>query len=350
MSLEAAFQSHRLIFKFDAGTSRGILKERNTYILKIWDKHYPEHIGRGEAGPLKGLSPDFYKVEKELAILCEAIKGCRQPETADELNGLVDKLTAPGLPSIRFALETALLDLGHGGRQVLFPGDFTEGRGSIPVNGLIWMGDFDFMKDQTDRKVAEGYSCIKMKIGALNFEQECWLLEYIRKRYGTEIILRVDANGAFSVGEVNRKLQKLAEYQLHSIEQPIVPGQFGAMAKLCRDPAVPVALDEELIGITETSQRVALLEQIMPQFLVLKPTLVGGLEATKQWIRLAEERNIGWWITSTLESNIGLNAIAQFTAILAPLVAQGLGTGKLYCNNIPPYNLYQSEGLLNYKP
>ena len=348
MSLEATFQSHRLIFKFDAGTSRGILKERDTYILKVWDSHRPQAIGLGEAGPLKGLSPDFYKVEQELAILCKAIKGCGRPETVDELYELVYKLVSRDLPSIRFALESALLDLNNGARQVLFSGNFTEGSASIPINGLIWMGDTNFMKEQIDLKAAEGYNCIKMKIGALDFEQECSLLEYIRLKYGDEIMLRVDANGAFGLGDVNRKLEKLAEYRLHSIEQPIAAGQTSEMSKLCRNPAVPVALDEELIGVSETPPQIGLLDQIAPQFLVLKPTLLGGLEATRKWIRLAEERHIGWWITSALESNVGLNAIAQFTATLAPQVHQGLGTGKLYQNNIPPNNLYLSSGMLSY--
>jgi L-alanine-DL-glutamate epimerase-like enolase superfamily enzyme len=207
MSLEANIQLIRLAFKFDAGTSRGILKERNTYILEVWDNRHPELIGRGEAGPLQGLSPDFDQVERGLGDLCKNISGCQLPDNTEEIYQLMDRLVAPELPAVRFALETALLDLASGARQVLFPGRFTAGLESIPINGLIWMGEPEFMKDQIDQKADEGYRCIKMMFGALNFEQECRVLEYVWEEFGPEIDLRVDAYGDFSTDEVDLKLE-----------------------------------------------------------------------------------------------------------------------------------------------
>lgn len=349
MPLQASFRKYTLQFKFDAGTSRGILKERDTYLLEVWDQDQPECTGLGEAAPLKGLSPEFDQVETSLLKVCKLIQGIPTPSSWERITEIVDQLVSPATPSVRFALETALLDLLHGGRRLLFEESALEGKFPIPINGLIWMGSFDFMKQQVDQKIIEGYQCIKIKIGALEFERECDLLNYIRQSYAREITLRVDANGAFAPREVDTRLTRLQQFDLHSIEQPVRPGQLELMQRICRDALVPVALDEELIGTTNPGQQQALLDLLRPQYIVLKPTLLGGLKATRNWIKFASERKINWWITSALESNVGLNALAQFTASLAPRLPQGLGTGQLFDNNLPG-NLHISSGSLYYSP
>lgn len=349
MTLEASFQPYKLVFRFDARTSRGILREKTSYFLKVWDQGKPELIGIGEAGPLEGLSPDYSGIENELEHLSRSLCGCQMPASDNEINAFVGKMARPETPSVRFALETALYDLLGGAKKLLFPGKFTHGESSIPINGLIWMGTQDFMKAQVDKKIAQGYHCIKIKIGAIEFGQECALLDYIRKTYGPNVSIRVDANGAFTAGEVKEKLQLLSAFDIHSIEQPVKPGQRELMRELSLNAAIPVALDEELIGVTVPEEQAALLDSIRPQYIVLKPTLLGGLEATRNWIRLAKARAINWWITSTLESNIGLNALAQFTASLPVKLPQGLGTGMLYKNNLAT-NLCIKRGRLFYHP
>jgi len=347
--LEASFQSYKLIFNFDAGTSRGVLKERNTYFIRLWDPNHPQRIAVGEAGPLQGLSPDYADLESKIQILCEALRGQPIPQSYQEITTVLNKFVSQSLPSVRFALETAFYDFLRGANKMLFPGAFTEGSYSIPINGLIWMGDFDFMKDQIDQKIASGYNCIKIKIGAIDFEAECSLLDYIRNRYGQKISLRVDANGAFKPADVRQKLNRLSKFHIHSIEQPVLPGQHKLLRDLCLNPIIPIALDEELIGITDSDQKEALLDSIHPQYIVLKPTLLGGMDATREWIRLADQREIGWWITSALESNIGLNVLAQFVATFKSKLPQGLGTGHLYTNNLPS-RLYIDQGRLFYRP
>ena len=346
MSLHANFDAHKLIFKFDAGTSRGILKEKITYILSIYDSHQPQVKGLGEAGPLAGLSvddhPDF---EQWLLAVCDQVRNFKVPQQETDIKEIINKID-PQAPAIRFALECALRDLLEGGKGILFPGGFTRGDQAIPINGLIWMGTKDFMKQQIDQKLAQGYNCLKLKIGALDFEEECSILHYIRSRYTDELILRVDANGAFQGAEAMAKLQQLAAYDLHSIEQPIASAQWELMAHLCRESPLPIALDEELIGLMDHTQKQTLLTHIQPHYLVLKPTLIGGLSHTCQWIELAAAQKIGWWVTSALESNIGLNAIAQFTATQDFQGHQGLGTGQLYTNNLPS-KLYIKQGQLH---
>lgn len=349
MALKATFQPYSLKFKFNAGTSRGVLKERKTYILKLWNMGRPENIAYGEAGPIAGLSFERPDLDQELNTVCEALAALPAPESEAEIPAFVDKLVSTSLPSIRFALEMALFDLLSGANLIPFPGKFSEGSVSIPINGLVWMGSFDFMKSQVDQKVAQGYSCIKIKIGALNFGEECKLLEYIRNRYGEGITLRVDANGAFHQANVFQNLNTLSNFGIHSIEQPIAAGQTDILTDICLNSPVAIALDEELIKTTETDQRKILLDSIKPQYIVLKPTLLGGIEATLEWIQLAEERDIQWWITSALESNIGLNALAQFTASFDNKLPQGLGTGQLFENNFP-CRLYIEEGRLFYRP
>lgn len=347
MKINASFRKYTLNFKFDAGTSRGVLKTKDTYLIKIHNINHPEQFGLGECGPLKGLSiddrPDF---EFQLSNVCQMVGGTVLPQNNSSLGEIISAIPS-NLPSIRFGIETALLDLIHGGKRLIVKNDFYNGLKAIPVNGLIWMGDMDFMQAQIKDKITEGYTCIKIKIGALDFEKELALLHTIRKRYSPgEIIIRVDANGAFQPDEALKKLNSLSRFQIHSIEQPIQAG-LKLMADLCKTTPIGIALDEELIGIVEKEEKLDLLNEINPQFIILKPTLVGGLSAAAEWIALAESMGIGWWITSALESNIGLNAISQFTAGYHPEVHQGLGTGKLYTNNAPS-PLETEKGYIRY--
>lgn len=293
----------------------------------VWDDQHPGVYGIGECSLLPGLSPDDRPGYAEaLKWLCTHIS-C----PAEVLN---EKLT--DWPSIRFGLETALLDLTNGGKRIIFPSGFTEGLSSISINGLVWMGDKDFMLEQIRDKIAAGFRVMKIKVGAIDFESECSLLSFIREKYsGEEMEIRLDANGAFSPDEALSRLDALARYGIHSIEQPIRSGQPEAMERICRVSPIPVALDEELIGINASSQKQELLRCIRPAYMVLKPSLLGGLDAAAEWIAAAGLINTGWWVTSALESNIGLNALAQWTATLGNPLPQGLGTGALYTNNIP---------------
>jgi o-succinylbenzoate synthase len=246
---------------------------------------------------------------------------------------LLEKLAA--FPSIQFGLEQAFLSLHSQDPFELFSSNFTQKEAPIPINGLIWMGSEAFMLSQLEQKLQKGFRCIKMKIGAIDFETEIGILKSIRNNFSPEEIeLRVDANGAFTPGDAMDKLNQLAKFQLHSIEQPIKPKQWDAMAKLCEDTPLPIALDEELIGVFDVTDKEKMLQIIRPQYIILKPSLVGGFHGSKTWIALAEKQGIGWWVTSALESNIGLNAIAQWTYTLKPTMPQGLGTGSLYTNNI----------------
>lgn len=331
--LNFSYLKRTLTFRFDAGTSRGVLKTRDVYWIKCWSESIPEVIGWGEAAPLIGLSPDFLEdFEQRLHEQLVAAENQSWPTTADDLLLLIKELVPADLPSIRFGLETAVLDLLNGGQKRIFANKFFDHQLPIPINGLIWMGDRNFMLRQIDQKLEEGFDCIKMKIGAIDFDQELQLLGYIREKVSSEkMVLRVDANGAFSFEEALGKLERLSEYYLHSIEQPIKAGQWKQMRALCQSTPLPIALDEELIGVKDKAE---LLDEIRPQHIILKPTLVGGILETREWIQLAEERGIGWWMTSALESNIGLNAISQLASSLKPRIPQGLGTGKLYHNNI----------------
>lgn len=336
--MKASFFPYRLEFKQASGTSRGILKSKETWFIKIEDEHA---TGFGECGMFRGLScddrPDF---ESKLKWVCHHIDlGLEQL-----LIELID------FPSIQFGLEMAFLDLLSDSSNVLFPSKFTSGKASIPINGLIWMGDEQFMKSQIRSKIDAGFICLKIKIGAIDFDTELSLIKAIRKEYDVETIeLRVDANGAFSPLEAMEKLKRLSDFNLHSIEQPIRQGQHDAMAKLCAHAPLPIALDEELIGIHDVTKRSLLLQTINPQYIILKPTLVGGFSGSQSWIDLAEKQSVDWWITSALESNIGLNAIAQWTYQLNVNRPQGLGTGALYTNNIEA-PLKIDNGRLIYAP
>jgi o-succinylbenzoate synthase len=358
MALKLTVTPHLLQFKFDARTSRGAMRTHQVYYFSLWDAEEPAAVGVGECAPLPGLSIDHRpELEAKLAQLAEQVNS-----TDTTSAGIKELLGAAELvkwPSVRFGLETALLDLKNGGRRALYDNDFSRREQGIPINGLIWMGDKVFMQEQIRHKLTEGYTCLKLKIGSLDFATELDILKQIREVAGPEeLTIRVDANGAFAPDEAFRKLESLSRYSLHSIEQPIKQGQLEQMQQLCAYTPIPIALDEELIGVQEPSRQTELLDFIKPQYIILKPTLVGGLQASAEWIRLAEEKGIAWWMTSALESNIGLNAISQFTANYPVSLPQGLGTGQLYHNNIQsPLEIRQGvlwygnsgwEGLLRY--
>ncbi|WP_347156970.1 o-succinylbenzoate synthase [Pontibacter chitinilyticus] len=344
MSLTLTFNSHTLQFKFDARTSRGALSEHKVYYLQLADTAQPGVTGTGECAPLKGLSiDDRPDLEQKLREVVQLVNGGTVALQAGQ--PLPEALQLQEWPSVCFALETALLDLQHGGRGVLFDTTFSRGEQGIPINGLIWMGNKAFMQQQIEQKLTQGYTCLKLKIGSLDFTSELELLQQIREvASARDLMLRVDANGAFAPQEAFKKLERLAKYDIHSIEQPIRQGQPEHMAQLCAYTPIPIALDEELIGVQAQEAKEALLASIKPQYIILKPTLLGGLAASAAWIELVEKQHIGWWMTSALESNIGLNAISQFTATYAVTLPQGLGTGQLYHNNIPsPLQIEQGK-------
>jgi o-succinylbenzoate synthase len=289
--------------------------------------------GIGECSLLKGLSIDDR--EDYEACLARIIRQIESTEFSGIHAPKLYENISDQFPSILFGFEMALRDLQNGGSRIVYPGPFTENKFTIPINGLIWMGNEESMRGQIDTKLEQGYTCLKMKIGAIDFNKECALLEYIRKHYSQEqITLRVDANGAFKPEEALAKLHILSQYGLHSIEQPIKQGQPLLLQELCSQTPLPIALDEELIGVMDYRDKVALLETIRPQYIIIKPSLIGGFRHSQEWIDICQQMQVGWWITSALESNIGLNAISQFTATLDNPLPQGLGTGQLYSNNI----------------
>lgn len=333
MALQASFIKKVFEFNFQARTSRGLMEDKISWFIKIWDDANPSVTGIGECGPLPGLSPDA--VDNLESVLQEATENIGRLNPKSFLLGEVPALEpviSADFPSILFAVETALMDLMYGGKRVIFKNSFIEGH-PIPINGLIWMGDADFMMTQIDEKIAQGFRCIKLKIGSLDFDRECEILSYVRQKYSAlDVTLRVDANGAFSTNEALSKLKVLASYDIHSIEQPIKKGR-AEMAQLCADSPVPIAFDEELIGHTTNEGKEDLLRSMRPSFIVLKPTLHGGLSGCSSWIDIATKLGINWWITSALESSIGLNAICQFTANYPIRIPQGLGTGAIYQHN-----------------
>ena len=323
--LKASFKKYTLNFSEERGTSRGWLQTKDSWFIKVWDENDTTIKGIGECSYLPGLNPEVLETyEDKVKEVCERINESNY--WLEE--GLIE------FPSIHFGLETALLDLENKGSKILFETEFSNNEKPTPINGLIWMGTHENMMSQVDEKIKQGFRCIKLKIGAIDFEKELNILKSIRKKSKT-IEIRVDANGAFAPTEALEKLNRLAEYDLHSIEQPIKQGLQATMNQLCRESPFPIALDEELIGKYTLQQKADTLDAINPPYIILKPSLIGGIKGSKEWIKLAEERGIKWWITSALESNIGLNAIAQFVATTNNAMFQGLGTGKLYTNNIP---------------
>ena len=336
--MKATYKKYVLNFKRPSGTSRGVMSEKETWFLFLEENG---KIGIGECGILRSLSiddrPDY---EEKLKWVCHNIH-LGKDQLWQELMEF---------PSIQFGVEMAFLSLQSKTPFELFPSEFIEGTKNMLINGLVWMGEELFMKTQIEEKLAQGFSCIKLKIGAIDFEKELGLLQFIRQNFDAKTIeIRVDANGAFGLNEALDKLNQLAGFELHSIEQPIQKNHTDKMSELCKIAPFPIALDEELIGVFEIENKIELLTKIKPQYIILKPSLVGGFKGTLEWIAIAESLNIGWWITSALESNIGLNAITQFTFTLQNPLPQGLGTGGLYTNNFDcPLEI--KKGRIAYNP
>ncbi len=314
-----------LHFKQPAGTSRGIYTERKIWLVTMCDG---TQVGVGECAPLPKLScDDIPNYEEVLRHFCDIV----------EQTGEIPYEELRDYPSMLFGLETALLNLRHGDR--LFDTPFARGEQGIPINGLVWMGTYDEMAARIEQKLSQGFRCIKVKIGAIDFDAEIALLKQIRERFGPrEVELRVDANGGFTFDEALYKLELLSQYALHSIEQPIPALQWANMAELCREAPLAIALDEELIGVNDPDQKRQMLNIIRPRYIVLKPSLHGGMMGCREWIEIARDMQIGSWITSALESNVGLRAIAQFASSVYGdniTMPQGLGTGQLFTDNIP---------------
>jgi o-succinylbenzoate synthase len=320
--MKATYQKYILNFKKPSGTSRGVMNEKETWFIILEENGKK---GIGECGILRGLSaddrPDY---EEKLQWTCQNIYLGK-----DQLWEVLLEF-----PSIQFGVEMAFQSLASQNPFLLFPSEFTKGKKNMNINGLVWMGDESFMKQQIEEKLTQGFHCIKLKIGAIDFQKELDLLHFIRQNFDAKTIeIRVDANGAFSEYLALDKLNQLSGYKLHSIEQPIAKNHTDTMAELCKATPIPIALDEELIGVFSHEEKEQLLQKIKPQYIILKPSFVGGFRGTKEWIDLAEKYQIGWWITSALESNIGLNAIAQWTFLQQNSMPHGLGTGGLYANN-----------------
>ncbi len=321
--LRAAYCRYDLKFKSPAVTSRNVMTEKETYFLKVWDEGQPDKYGIGECSIFRGLSAeDNDEYESKLRDLCRSIND----------GSLVD---ISGLSSLKFGYETALLDLKNGCHHTPFPSKWSRGDSSIAINGLVWMGTIDEMAQRVKEKIDKGFRCLKLKIGACDFEQEVELISRIRRNYDSgKLEIRLDANGAFSADDAMSKLERISKYDIHSIEQPIAAGQWVEMAEICRKSPIAIALDEELIGVSSIDGMRNMLQEISPQYIVLKPSLCGGISGAKYWIDCANMLGIRWWVTSALESNIGLNSIAQWVSTLNVKMPQGLGTGNLYSNNI----------------
>jgi o-succinylbenzoate synthase len=316
------FHHHTLFFKKPAVTSRDVLQERDVYYLIAHSADNHVH-GLGECAPLWGLSPETKpEVERAISHWTTIL------ENEGEMQAVLTRIS-----SLRFALECAMRDLASGGKLAPFEADVSR---PIPINGLIWMSDAQSMLEECRLKVKDGFSTIKFKVGALDFEEELQLLQRVRTEFsGADLEIRLDANGAFSSADALEKLDRLSSYRIHSIEQPIQAGNLEEMARLVEKTPIPIALDEELIGVHDIRAKESLLNAIQPHYLILKPSLHGAFSGCDEWIRLAEARGIGWWATSALESNIGLNAIARWILTKNVSLPQGLGTGSLFTNNIP---------------
>lgn len=323
----AKYTSYTLNFKIPGGTSRGVLTKKESFFIAIHEKG---RVGLGEVGVLRGLSfDDVPELESQIAWTCKNI----------DLG--LEKLYGANrqFPSIQFALEQAFSHLERGFEH--FPSAFTKGQSVQSINGLIWMGDFAFMRDQVTKRLSEGFTTLKMKVGAIGWEEEKSILTALRKEFSPDQLeIRVDANGAFELGEVIEISKYLCDLSVHSMEQPLRAGRNEELAEAAEKMHIPVALDESLIGMVSLKQKVSLLDTVKPQYIILKPSFIGGWKGADSWIELAQERGIPWWATSALESNIGLNAIAQWSFTKSNPIPQGLGTGSLFTNNIEgPYKV-----------
>ena len=323
--------SKLLHFLQPAGTSRGVYNTRLSFYLKLTSDEQPDVVGVGECATLPDLSCDAMppnEYERKLRTFCDEY----------ERTGVIDYEAMRAYPSMLFGLETAVAQFNAKGSLNFFDTPFGRGEEGIPINGLVWMGTFEEMFGRLEAKLKAGFRCIKIKIGAIDFDRELQLIRHIRSTFSRkDVELRVDANGGFTSEEALSRMEALVQYDIHSIEQPIKQHQWMEMARLCAATPLPIGLDEELIGVNERQKKIELLDTIRPQYIVLKPSLHGGMAGTAEWIQLARERNIGSWITSALESNVGLNAIAQLTASIYGTNirhAQGLGTGQLFADNI----------------
>ena len=323
--------SKLLHFLQPAGTSRGVYNTRLSFYLKLTSDEQPDVVGVGECATLPDLSCDAMPpndYERKLRTFCDEY----------ERTGVIDYEAMRPYPSMLFGLETAVAQFNAKGSLNFFDTPFGRGEEGIPINGLVWMGTFEEMFERLEAKLKAGFRCVKLKIGAIDFDRELQLIRHIRSTFSrNDVELRVDANGGFTPEEALSRMEALVQYDIHSIEQPIKQHQWTEMARLCAATPLPIGLDEELIGVNERQKKIELLDTIRPQYIVLKPSLHGGMAGTEEWIQLACERNIGSWITSALESNVGLNAIAQLTASIYGTNirhAQGLGTGQLFADNI----------------
>lgn len=323
--------SKLLHFLQPAGTSRGVYNTRLSFYLKLTSDEQPDVVGVGECATLPDLSCDAMppnEYERKLRTFCDKY----------ERTGVIDYEAMRAYPSMLFGLETAVAQFNAKGSLNFFDTPFGRGEEGIPINGLVWMGTFEEMFERLEAKLKAGFRCIKIKIGAIDFDRELQLIRHIRSTFSrNDVELRMDANGGFTPEEALSRMKALVQYDIHSIEQPIKQHQWTEMARLCAATPLPIGLDEELIGVNERQKKIELLDTIRPQYIVLKPSLHGGMAGTEEWIQLARERNIGSWITSALESNVGLNAIAQLTASIYGTNirhAQGLGTGQLFADNI----------------
>lgn len=339
MTMRVSYTKRLLHFKEAAGTSRGVYTTHLSYYIKVEQDGI---AGVGECSALPDLSCDAMPETRYEALLG---KVCGFVE---HTGGIPYEMLRP-YPSVLFGLETAFAQLDAGGSWALSSTPFARGEESIPINGLVWMGTFEEMYGRLEAKLRAGFHCVKLKIGAIDFNRELDLVRHIREHFTPEQIeLRVDANGGFTPDNAMQRLEALSQYHIHSIEQPIRQHQWRDMACLCRQSPLPIALDEELIGVNNLAQKERLLDEIRPQYIVLKPSLHGGMQGCREWIEMARERGIGSWITSALESNVGLNAVAHLCAeVYGPHITmpQGLGTGLLYTDNIPSPLVLRGDGM-----
>lgn len=325
--LRAEWTPYSLQFLETAITSRQRMQVKDTYFVRIHDISAPGICGVGEVPLFKGLSAeDSDSFESILSQTCRAVSRAATP--AD--------VRLPEVSSIRFGFEMALHDLSAGGRRRFFDSPWARGLTRQQINGLVWMGDRDTMAARIRQKLDAGFRCVKLKIGGIDFAEELDLLRLIRREYGPEEIeLRLDANGAFTPENAIERLKRLSDFTIHSLEQPIKAGQSEAMALICSESPIDIALDEELIGFRSADEKHRLLDTIRPRYIILKPALCGGFTQADEWISIATRLGIDWWATSALESNVGLDAIGQWVSLHNPAMPQGLGTGQLYANNIP---------------